>query len=65
MPSRPERPADADYCERDRVELISQGDVFRDVPLAYPLPANELVVEAGIGSSRSFLSGGAPRHTAL
>lgn len=57
MPSRPERPADADYYERGRVELISQGDVFRDVPLAYPLPANELVVEAGIGSSRSFLSG--------
>ena len=42
MPSRPERPADADYYERDRVELFSQGDLFRDVPLAYPLPADEL-----------------------
>ncbi len=42
---RPERPRDADYYERDRVELFSQGDLFRDVPLAYPLPADELVVD--------------------
>ncbi len=40
MPPRPERPQDADYYERDRVELFSQGDLFRDVPLAYPLPAD-------------------------
>ena len=53
MPSRPERPADADYYERDRVELISQGDVFRDVPLAYPLPANELVVEAEVEAAEA------------
>lgn len=33
MPPRPERPADADYYERDRVELFSQGNLFRDVPL--------------------------------
>lgn len=32
---RPERPGDADYYERERVELFSQGDLFRDVPLAY------------------------------
>jgi hypothetical protein len=58
MPSRPERPADADYYERDRVELFSQGDLFRDVPLAYPLPADELVVEeAARGAGRRFLSG--------
>ena len=58
MPTRPERPADADYYERDRVEIFSQGDLFRDVPLAYPLPANELVVaEAEAGGARRFLSG--------
>ncbi len=38
---RPERPRDADYYERDRVALFSQGDLFRDMPLAYPLPASE------------------------
>jgi hypothetical protein len=57
MPSRPERPADADYYERDRVELFSQGDLFRDVPLAYRLPADELVVDEASGGSRRFLSG--------
>ena len=57
MPTRPERPADADYYERDRVELFSQGDLFRDVPLAYPLPANELVVDREFGGSRRFVSG--------
>jgi hypothetical protein len=58
MPPRPERPADVDYYERDRVELFSQGDLFRDVPLAYPLPADELVVaEVEGGGSRRFLSG--------
>src|SRR6266542_4103389 len=60
MPPRPERPADADYYERDRVELFSQGDLFRDVPLAYPSPAEELLVDAdaeGGGGSRRFLSG--------
>jgi hypothetical protein len=57
MSPRPERPSDADYYERDRVELFSQGDVFRDVPLAYPLPADELVVDEGEGGgSRRFLS---------
>jgi hypothetical protein len=53
----PERPRDADYYERERVELFSQGDLFRDVPLAYPLPANELVVDEESGGSRRFLSG--------
>lgn len=58
MLARPERPADAEYYERDRVELFSQGDVFCDVPLAYPLPADELVIdEAEGGGSRRFLSG--------
>jgi hypothetical protein len=59
MVPRPERPGDADYYERDRIELLSQGDLFRDVPLAYPSPAGELVVDAeeGGGGSRRFLSG--------
>src|SRR6266496_2355271 len=57
MPPRPERPSDADYYERDRVELFSQGDLFRDVPLAYPLPADELVVDEESGGGRRFLSG--------
>ena len=57
MPAKPERPPDADYYERDRVELFSQGDLFRDVPLAYPLPAGELVVDEASGGSRRFLSG--------
>lgn len=58
MPSRPERPSDAEYYERERVDLFSQGDLFRDVPLAYPLPAEELVVdqEEG-GGGRRFVSG--------
>jgi hypothetical protein len=57
MPPRPERPPDADYYERDRVELFSQGDLFRDVPLAYPLPADELIVDEESAGSRRFLSG--------
>ena len=57
MPPRPERPPDADYYERDRIELFSQGDLFRDVPLAYPLPATELVVDQEDARSRRFLSG--------
>jgi hypothetical protein len=58
MPPRPERPPDADYYERDRVELVSQGDLFRDVPLAYPMPASELVIDEDEGrGSRRFLSG--------
>lgn len=55
---RPERPSDADYYERDRVELVSQGDLFRDVPLAYPSPGEELVVDEAEGAGgRRFLSG--------
>ncbi len=54
---RPERPSDADYYERDRVELFSQGDLFRDMPLAYPMPATELLVDDVGEGSRRFLSG--------
>ena len=58
MASRPERPADADYYERDRVELFSQGDLFRDVPLAYPSPAEEILLdEEDAAGARRFISG--------
>lgn len=57
MPPRPERPVDAEYYERERVELFSQGDLFRDVPLAYPMPADELVVDEEGPGGRRFLSG--------
>src|SRR5436309_14383410 len=57
MPPRPERPSDAEYYERDRIELFSQGDLFRDAPLAYPVPADELVVDDASSGSRRFLSG--------
>jgi hypothetical protein len=55
--ARPERPSDGEYYERDRVALFSQGDLFRDMPLAYPLPAGELVVDEASGGTRRFLSG--------
>jgi hypothetical protein len=53
------RPDDADYYEQDRVELVSQGDIFRDVPVAYPLPADELVFDddSPPEGGRRFLSG--------
>lgn len=42
----------------ERVPLMSQGDVFADVPLAYPSPADELLVEDNEESEgRRFLSG--------
>jgi hypothetical protein len=65
MPRRPQRPDDVDYYERDRVDLVSQGDLFRDVPLAYPLPADELVVEERKAGSRRFLSGPLEFGTAM
>jgi hypothetical protein len=56
--SREVRPDDASYYE-ERLELLSQGDIFFDVPLAYPMPARELVTEEdrGYGGNRQFLSG--------
>lgn len=65
MSPRPERPPDADYYERDRVELFSQGDLFRDVPLAYPLPADEIIVDEESRGSRRFLSGPLEFGTAM
>ena len=41
-----------------RLGLFSQGDIFEDVPLAYPMPATEMVEEERFGGgSRRFLSG--------
>ena len=41
--------------------MLRQGDLFRDVPLAYPLPADELILEEGATENdairRRFLSG--------
>lgn len=51
-----ERRPDGDYYET-RTELLSQGDIFRDVPLAYPSPAHEIAVEAVDETARVFLSG--------
>jgi hypothetical protein len=52
-----ERPADDLYYE-SRLELFSQGDLFRDVPLAYPSPADSIVLlDDETAGSRRFLSG--------
>jgi len=50
--ARPERPPDDEYYERDRVPLFSQGNLFRDVPLAYPIAADELVVDEAAPSAK-------------
>ncbi len=49
------RPLGAYFEQRTR--LLSQGDIFRDVPLAFPSPADAILVEESGGSGRSFLSG--------
>lgn len=51
-----ERRPQGDYYET-RTGLLSQGDVFRDVPLAYPSPAREIAVEPVDETARVFLSG--------
>jgi hypothetical protein len=50
-----ERRPTGSYFE-DRIPLLSQGDVFTDVPVAYPSPADELLLEDE-GEGRRFLSG--------
>lgn len=57
--AREERPSDDEYYERERVPLFSQGDVFRDVPLDYPVPPREIVADedAEEAGARAFLSG--------
>jgi hypothetical protein len=49
----------AEYYE-SRTDLYSQGDIFRDVPLAYPTPAAEIAIEdtdTPEETARTFLSG--------
>jgi len=43
------RPADDEYYDHDRTELFSQGDIFRDVPLAYPAVLGELEEDEDAG----------------
>jgi hypothetical protein len=54
-----ERPRDDEYYELERIPLLSQGDIFRDVPLDYPSPPREIVrdEEADERGARAFLSG--------
>jgi hypothetical protein len=56
---RDQRPKDDEYYERERVPLLSQGDIFRDVPLDFPTPPRELVEDedAAERGARAFLSG--------
>lgn len=55
-PTRQRRPEEPYYEERH--PYLSQGDIFRDVPLAFPLPAREIVTEeSGSLGTRLFLSG--------
>jgi hypothetical protein len=51
-----ERRPQGPYFEQ-RGTLLSQGDLFIDVPLAYPMPADEMVVDAEEEGARRFLSG--------
>lgn len=53
--SHERRPASTYY--EQRTSLLSQGDVFRDVPLAYPSPATELVLDDDASTGRAFISG--------
>jgi hypothetical protein len=52
----PERPADDEYYEDERVPLFSQGDIFRDVPLGYPSPG-VVYEDEELESGRTFLTG--------
>lgn len=51
-----ERRPQGPYFEQ-RTSLLSQGDIFRDVPLAFPSPADAIVLEDAVDTGRSFLSG--------
>jgi hypothetical protein len=53
-----ERRPQGGYYET-RTELLSQGDILVDVPLSYPSPASEIVMEAEAveETARVFLSG--------
>jgi hypothetical protein len=53
-----ERRPSGSYYEQ-RTELLSQGDIFVDVPLAYPSPADEVVLsdDEPEETARRFISG--------
>lgn len=51
-----ERRPSGPYFE-ERSALLSQGDIFGDVPLAFPSPADAIVFEETASPARSFLSG--------
>jgi hypothetical protein len=52
-----ERPQDALYYETRHL-FMSQGDIFRDVPLSYPLPPREIVYDPDAPTgARQFLAG--------
>lgn len=53
-----ERRPTGPYYEQ-RIGLLSQGDIFVDVPLAYPTPADELLLADGDNeeTARRFVSG--------
>jgi hypothetical protein len=55
--SHERRPIGGYYEER--IDYLSQGDLFADVPLAYPTPADAVVLGEGDDeeSARRFLSG--------
>lgn len=56
------RPADNEYYELERTELFSQGDIFRDVPLAYPAVLHEVdEADAPEGGDDDWLSAGKRR----
>lgn len=58
------RPVDADYYELERTPLFSQGDIFRDVPLAYPTILAEVDEDADDERADDRLSAGRRRFIA-
>ena len=52
-----ERPPNESYYET-RHRFLSQGDIFKDVPLAYPFPPGQIVEDTSAPTgARQFLSG--------
>jgi hypothetical protein len=55
------RPADDEYYEFERSSLLAQGDIFRDVPLAYPTTLAEVDAEEHDERGEKWLSAGKRR----
>jgi hypothetical protein len=58
----PHEPRPSGRYYEQRTTLLSQGDIFADVPLAYPLPAESVIFEDDddedqVPRARRFLSG--------